>query len=108
MRQKLMTAAVRKALPPLYANAKKPLEDAVVVVKFFSPYAQMTWYVTEFDGRDSMFGYCDLGMGGAEWGYISLSELESLKVCRGRVQAVERDICWKPTRFGDIKTRVAA
>jgi hypothetical protein len=102
--QKLLTAPIRKALPVLYANEKKSLDDAVVVVKFFSPYGngRMTWYVTEFDGEDRMFGYVDLGQGG-EWGYMSLSEIESLRVFGGRLQAVERDTSWKPTRFGDIK-----
>lgn len=102
--QKLMTAGLRKALPKLYANENKGIDDAIVVAKFFSPYGNgaSTWYITEFDGKDTLFGFTELGMGGDEWGYTSLSELEGLRVF-GSLQAVERDTSWKPTRFGDIK-----
>lgn len=107
--QKLITAPIRAALPPLYANEGMSLDDAVVILRLFSPYGngKMTWYVTEFDGKDTMFGFVALGMGGDEWGPMSLSELESLDVPGFRgLQAVERDTSWKPTRFGDIKDRV--
>lgn len=110
-RQKLMTAELRKALPPLYANEDKDLDAVVVVAKFFSPYGngRMTWYITEFDGEDTLFGFVSLGMGGDEWGYMSLSELESLDVPGFRgLQAVERDTSWKPTQWLDVKRTLAA
>lgn len=105
--QMLMTAEVRAKLPALYANEDKPVEDAVVQVRFFHAYGAGEWLITEFDGEDTLFGYCDLGMGCGEWGYASLAELTGLRARIGGrrmpFQAIERDICFKPTRFGDLK-----
>lgn len=105
--QQLMTDELRKALPPLYANEDKATEDVIIQVRFFHAYGHGEWLITEFDGDDTMFGYCDLGMGCPEWGYVSLSELVELRatVCGRQMpfQAIERDICFEPTRFGDIK-----
>jgi len=61
------------------------------VVKFFNPDAAATWLISEIgpDG-DAMFGLCDLGHGTPELGYISLTELESVRGPLGF--KVERDI----------------
>ena len=72
-----------------------PLEDAIdhkPVVKLFTPDAGCTWLISEIDpdDHDRLFGLCDLGMGCPELGYVSLSELESV---RGRLNLpVERDL----------------
>ena len=60
------------------------------VVKLFMPGGSATWLITEMaDDGDTLFGLCDLGHGSPELGYVSLSELESL---RGRYGLkVERD-----------------
>lgn len=60
------------------------------LVKLFTPDAGATWLISEMlpDG-DTMFGLCDLGLGCAELGYISLSELKTI---RGNIGLpVERD-----------------
>lgn len=88
---KLMTKANRKALPELYANEGKGF-DAITPVKFFSPVTGWTWFITEFDGHDTLFGYCAGNI--SEWGYTSLHELESADY-RG-MSVVERDLYWKP------------
>jgi len=92
---KLLTDKIKKALPPLYSTEDTPCEDKQVVVKFFNPMGSQTWEIVE--GTEDpvssdwlLFGKCDLGYG-AEWGYVSLSELESLKVGLG--MGIERDIC---------------
>ena len=102
-RQKLLTAALRKALPALYATEKTPLDEKIVVARFFNPYGSGSWFILEFDGEDTMFGGVDIGMtdGDPELGYISLSELEALpaRIC-GRwvnsIQGIERDIHFTP------------
>ena len=66
-----------KDLPALYANDGKGLE-AKAVVKFFNPCGNQTWWCSEFDGTDIMFGGVDLGYG-MELGYFSYKELCSLK-----------------------------
>jgi len=66
--------------------------DHVPVVKFFDPSGAATWLVTEMmpEDHDFLFGLCDLGMGCAELGYVSLAELQSVK---GRLGlGIERDL----------------
>ena len=83
----LLTKELRRKLPPLYANEEKKPEDVQVIVKFFDPCSQWTWYATEFNGEDSFFGYVR-GLEN-ELGYFSLFELESIKNRLGL--GIERD-----------------
>jgi Protein of unknown function (DUF2958) len=64
--------------------------DFKPVVKLFTPDAQCSWLLTELDPDDGLaFGLCDLGMGEPELGYVSMTELRSV---RGRLGLpVERD-----------------
>ena len=76
----LLTKEVLKRLPPLYTNEKKPLDEVIVQVKFFTPDGSWTWYVTEFDGEDTLYGFVTSGLcPEGEWGYISLSEIKSVR-----------------------------
>lgn len=74
---------------PLYSQDE--VEEKVVIAKFFGGCA-CTWIITEasleYDvlfpdgtvGQDwCMFGYCDLGLGCPEWGYVYLSQIEELR-----------------------------
>ena len=88
----LLTQANRKALPPLGATEEVPAELQVAVVKFFNPCGSWTWYAMEFDGEDTFFGLVD-GIE-REWGYFSLSELQSFKGPLGL--GIERDLYWTP------------
>lgn len=65
------------------------------VLKLFAPWAQATWLLTELNEETGiLFGLCDLGLGCAELGYVSLQELEEL---RGPVGlTIERDLHWTP------------
>ena len=84
---KLLTQDIKKKLPVLYSNENKKPEDTKVIVKFFDPMGSFTWYATEFDGKDTFFGYV---RGHAnELGYFSLSELESIG--KNRMLGIERD-----------------
>jgi hypothetical protein len=94
---KLMTKAIEKTIPKLYSQEK--VKDPIVRVKFFSPYSNWTWYVTEgeTDGEDwRFFGLVD-GFE-VEWGYFMLSELEEVevKVMGYMLPAVERDCYCSP------------
>ncbi len=55
--------------------------DFVPVVKLFTPDAGATWLLTEIDpgDEDMAFGLCDLGLGCPEIGYVSLSELATVR-----------------------------
>ena len=69
-------------------------KDHVPVVKLFNPVGSGTWLLTELEADgDRAFGLCDLGMGCPELGYVSLKELESLRLPLGL--KIERDIHWE-------------
>ena len=81
---KLLTDAIKKALPPLYSSEDTPLEDKQVVVRFFNPMGSESWEIYEGSYQEGMdtwlfFGMCDLGMGSPELGYVTLAELEALR-----------------------------
>lgn len=66
--------------------------DFQPVVKLFTPDAGATWLFTELNpaDEDTLFGLCDLGLGEPELGYVSLSELRTV---RGRLGLpIERDL----------------
>ena len=91
----LLTDKIKDALPSLYSTEDTPCEDKQVVVKFFNPLGSQTWEIVEGTFNEDMdtwilFGKCDLGYG-AEWGYVTLAELESIKLPMG--MGIERDIC---------------
>lgn len=94
----LLTKEIRRKLPPLYSTEHIPVEEVVAVVKFFTPWSNWTWYGVEFDGKDIFFGLV-YGLE-KEWGYFSLSELESV-TGRGGLK-IERDLHFKPTKIKDL------
>ena len=72
---------------------------APAVVKFFTPDASWTWYASEFDGEDLFFGLV-IGYV-AEFGYFSLSDLESARGPNGL--PIERAVNFTPTPLGDLR-----
>ena len=94
---KLLTQELRRKLPPLYSAEK--CADPIVHAKFFTPDSSWTWFVLEFDGEDTFFGYV-VGLD-CELGYFSLEELESVRGPLGL--AVERDIYFKPRLLSEVK-----
>ena len=94
----LLTNELKKALPPLYSTEDTPCEDKTIVCKFFNPLGAATWLIAEGEEQEGgdwlFFGLCDLGFGSPEWGYVSLSELESVKLPLGL--GIERDIYFSP------------
>ena len=54
------------------------------------------WYAAEFDGRDRFLGFINLNDAmNAEWGYFSLSELDSISV---NGMQIDRDLYWQPKK----------
>jgi len=99
---KLLTKAIIKKLPPLYSQEGKDPKEVPIIVKFFTPDAQMSWYATEFDGKDTFFGWCDLGFGSgcSELGYFSLSELKKVRGNFGL--PIERDMYMSKMTLQDV------
>ena len=96
--QKLLTQALRAQLPQLYATEATPLAEKVALVKFFTPDSNWTWYGVEFDGKDTFFGLVE-GFE-TEYGYFSLSELESARGPLGL--PIERDLYFEPTPLVEL------
>ena len=95
---KLLTQEIRNKLPPLYSTEQTPVEDKIAVVKFFAPTSQWTWYACEFDGEDEFFGWV-VGHE-KEWGYFSLSEIESITLPMGL--KIERDQWFKSCKMSKL------
>ena len=100
---KMMTAALGKKIPPLYSQDEKG-DEAIVYAHYFNPYGIGEWWILEWDGKDEMFGYADLGF--PELGYISLSELENVSI-GGMELPIERDLHWREKTLGEVKQAVS-
>jgi hypothetical protein len=85
----LLTAEDRVAL---LVNALSDERDPFPVAKLFTPDAGATWLLSECDPDESdrLFGICDLGLGCPEIGYVSLTEIMSIRGPLGL--SVERDL----------------
>jgi len=103
------TAAELQRIPALYATDTQRTPDKVVWLHYFV--ASSDWWLIEYDPDDQIgFGYVCLGGDeqSAEWGNVSLAELESV-FKEGQFQLtgsgagriiprllVERDLHWTP------------
>ncbi|MBO5004950.1 MAG: DUF2958 domain-containing protein [Clostridia bacterium] len=93
---KLMTKELEEVFEKYPLGSQDGLRgQAKVIAKFFNPMGVGTWFITEAekqeDGDYEMFGYCHLGDDEmAEFGYIMLSELQSIKGPLG--MGIERDL----------------
>lgn len=95
-------------VPRLYETENVPLKEKRVHLHFFI--GGCDWYICETDGKDIMWGFCilnnDYEM--AEWGYVSLSELRSIKI-NGWIEVdCELEELWEVRRAVDVgKIRIA-
>ena len=66
--------------------------DAKILVKYFNPYGAGTWLIVNAVKQEDddwlLFGYCHIFEW--EWGYVMLSELESVKLPFGL--SIEREL----------------
>lgn len=94
----LLTPELRAVLPKLYSQDAN--DNPTVYAKFFFPAGNWTWFVTEGepDGDDfRFFGYV-IGQEN-EWGYFTLSELQSINV---HGLTIERDLYFSQGAFNDV------
>lgn len=87
-------------IPRFHETEGIPVEEKLIYLHFFL--TDSHWYVAEFDGRDTFFGYVILAgdQQNAEWGYFSLSELKEVQI--GPLCVIE-DCSWEVKRFGEIQ-----
>lgn len=108
----LMTPEIEQRLKdyPLYSQDGKG-DEAQVVVKYFNPVGAGTWYVLEGEKQENgdylFFGFVELLE--AEYGYFSLSELESIQIplrMNGEIidtVGIERDLYSELRTIGEMK-----
>lgn len=93
----LLPQEIKEQLPDLYSGEEYGLE-AKALVKFFTPDSNWSWYASEFDGEDILFGLVS-GFE-VELGYFSLAELQSAKGPLGL--PIERDLYFNPKTLKEL------
>ncbi|HUY98602.1 MAG TPA: DUF2958 domain-containing protein [Verrucomicrobiae bacterium] len=98
--------AVAARIPRLYGTEDVSLADKVIHLHYFSP--SCDWWIAELDPETGeAFGFACLNgdRAMAEWGYVSLPELEAVNIRRPLFAGasydivVERDRGWTPQPF---------
>jgi hypothetical protein len=111
---KLLTKEIRTKLPPLGSTDRLPHDQActerseciIAQAKFFTPDSSWTWFATEFDGEDTLFGLVS-GFE-VEMGHFSLSELEAtrgpwgLPIERDGSASLTTGLWFKPTPLSQL------
>ena len=95
-------------IPKLYQTENIPLKDKLIHLHFFI--AGCDWYIAEYDGEDLFWGFAVLNndLQNEEWGYISLSELKSIKIDGWQEINCELEELWRVRRAIEIeKIRIA-
>jgi len=99
---KLITPSIKTKLEKNWTEVVAKYEagdsdiNETIVCKLFNPCGAATWLLTQLDPDDGdiMYGLADLGFGCVEYGSISLSELQALKLPMGLT--IERDLHFDP------------
>lgn len=88
-------------IPKLYETENIPLPDKLIYLHFFI--GSCDWYIAEFDGQDTFFGFACLGdPSNAEWGYVSFQELKEIQV-QGIEIDCELENIWKIKKAREIE-----
>lgn len=89
-------------IPNLYETDEVPLLDKVIHLHFFI--GSSDWYIAEYDGDDTFFGYAVLNGNTrcSEFGYISFRELKDIKLSFMEVDC-ERAKYWNRKMIRDIQ-----
>lgn len=89
---------------PFYSQGNN--SDPFVIAKLFDAYGSATWYITEYSSvENTAFAYVT-GLTHDEWGYVSLTELESIMLAP-QVPRIERDMYFEPLKFSELKLKKA-
>ena len=82
-------------------NRPEDEKTGVALVKYFTPDGSASWYLSEYYPKDDVFyGWCDMGTGYPELGYVSRKELENIKGKMGL--PIERDYHYQPQPLHEL------
>jgi hypothetical protein len=73
----LVPPEIAAQLPPLYSQEEQG-DNAIAVVKFFTPWTNWTWYASEYDPEKRLCFGVVVGHE-REFGYFSIDELEEIR-----------------------------
>lgn len=91
----LLPEVIAKKLPKLFEQAWLG-EDAVIFIKYCIPQTNKVWYVTEYDGKGTFFGF--MTGGETELGYFNLHEFNP---------AVIMDMTFEPATIRETKVALS-
>lgn len=96
----LMDGCLNATIPKLYETDGISFENKTVHCVYVLDHVQFYWLVVEYDPEQKLaFGYANLNNEDfAEWGYISIEELEE-----NHARKIET---WKPVAFPKAKQQV--
>ena len=92
---KLLTKAIASKVPALYSQDGKGMA-AIAYTKFFTPWGNWTWYLTEVDPATGQCFGLVIGLE-RELGYFNLRDLEATRGPAGL--RIERDIHFDPCQL---------
>ncbi len=89
------------SIPRLYKTEHVDLKEKIIHLHFFL--GGCDWYVSEYDGGDIFWGFVILNndFQCSEWGYISLSELQSIRI-QGYLE-IDCDLYWEPKSAKEVE-----
>ena len=83
-------------------NRSETEKTGVALVKYFTPDGSASWYLSEYYPEDDVFyGYCDMGTGFPELGYVSRKELRDNVGKMGL--PIERDYYFTPEPLNKLQ-----
>jgi hypothetical protein len=88
-------------IPELYSNTRE--RDPLALVRFHASWLKTSWYVFEWDGKDTFFGYQKKEGEVRQYGLFSLSQLAALKSEYGA--PVLQDYAFQPTRMSELRRK---
>jgi hypothetical protein len=99
----LITETLRKRFETIGDQSED--SDPLVIATFFNPCGRAVWFATEYSpDTKNCFGYVSgLSPGGDEWGYFSITELESLRLALNL--RIERNIHFIECRFSSLNLK---
>ncbi len=100
---KLITKEFEESFTEYQLYSQEHEKDPLVIAKLFDPCGSATWYLTEYDPVQKIaFGYIT-GLQQDEWGYTSLTELESIKRPYGLT--IEKDLYFQQKRLSECMSK---
>ena len=94
----LLLDSVLRVIPVLGSTSDD--SDPMIHVKWFTPDANFTWYVAEYD-PESQIGYGFVVAQFPEWGTFDVAEIAAIRGSLGL--PVERDLHFTPCRFSEVR-----